>query len=436
MYTIYALSSGMLPSGVAVIRLSGGESLTILKNMIGYIPKARYMSLTKIKDKNNNIIDNGLVVYFPKPNSFTGEDCVEFHLHGGKAVVNKFLQELSTFTNVRLAEAGEFSKRAFLNGKIDLTQAEGLADLIAAETESQRRLALLESDGLLSKQYENWRLKIIKMRSLLEAQFDFSEEEEISSELLEITYNEMKKLSSEITNYINISERSYSVKDGLKIVLIGAPNSGKSSLINNLSGREISIVSNEAGTTRDSIEVRLSLAGMIVNIVDTAGIRETKSDSIEYKGIEKAKNHLNTADLVILLEDMQNPIKIDLSFYQGDIWYIGNKCDIIETNNNKYDLKISSLLGINIDILLDRISKYCYTKQLEIGDIIPARLRQRLILSDILNLIDEILINIEQPLEIQAEILRQISHLFGRLTGTVDVEDMLDFIFSEFCIGK
>lgn len=438
MSTIYALASGILPSGVAVIRVSGPQVSFVLENMIGFIPKARYMTLADIKGRDGQLLDKALVVYFSGPKSFTGEDSAEFHLHGGKALVNKFLEELSLFDNVRLAEAGEFSKRAFLNGKIDLTQAEGLADLISAETESQRRIALLESEGKLAKRYNEWREKIIKIRAFLEAQFDFSEEEEISSDLLTSVYSNITILSSAIKEYLELSERVSSLRDGLKIVLVGAPNSGKSSLINRLSGRDVAIVSNEAGTTRDSIEVRLQLAGLLVTIVDTAGLRENTSGDIESKGIEIAKNHLATADLVLFLEDMHDPVAVDLSFYDGLIWHIGNKSDkISDVSNDKiYDLTISAVSGKNIDLLLDKLRDYAIDKQGQLGDIVPARQRQRLILLEVCNLLDMVDLSDISRLEFHAEYLRQASYLLGRLTGAVDVEDLLDIIFSEFCIGK
>ncbi|MFZ1773703.1 MAG: tRNA uridine-5-carboxymethylaminomethyl(34) synthesis GTPase MnmE, partial [Rhizobiaceae bacterium] len=271
--TIYALSSGGMPSGVAVVRISGGAVAAVAEIVCGGLPAARYASLRPIRSRNGELLDEGLVIYFPGPASFTGEDVLEIHLHGSRAVAAAVLSELAGFTGLRMAEAGEFSRRAYLNGKKDLAAVEGLADLIAAETEAQRRFAQGNSSGVQSRLYQSWRQRIIDMRSLIEAELDFADEGDIAGSVSDLVWGDAARLGEEIRGHLAGFKRAEIVLDGFKVVLAGAPNAGKSSLLNALAKRDAAIVSDEPGTTRDLVDVSLDLGGMKVVLTDTAGIR-------------------------------------------------------------------------------------------------------------------------------------------------------------------
>lgn len=436
MSTIYALSSGLLPSAIAIVRVSGPQTKEILLTLINKIPPARYMYYGPIIAKNGELLDNALTVFFDKKQSFTGEDSAEFHLHGGKAVVSRFLQELSKFEDVRLATAGEFSKRAFLHGKFDLIQAEGLADLIHAESESQRQLALREAEGSLSTKYSEWRKALIKIRALIEAELDFSDQEDITEGLADNIYQLVASLKQTIEEDIRLSNNASILRDGFKIVLIGSPNSGKSSLINKLAGRKIAIISEEAGTTRDAIETQLILDGHKIFITDTAGIREA-NNQIEKFGIEITFEKMQDADLILYIEDINNYESNILPPVNTPVWKIGNKKDISKsTNYDRWDYIISALTGENIDLIVNDLRKFVADKISEIGNFIPARERHLIILNKVVEQLTIILSEKDIELEIKSEYLRHASVLLGQLTGDVDVEDLLDVIFSEFCIGK
>ncbi len=262
MDTIFAVSSGLLPSGVAVIRLSGPHVINIVKTLCGFLPKARFMHYGNLTARDGSFLDSALTVFFPAPHSFTGEDCAEFHLHGGKAVVNRFLDELSTFAGCRMAEAGEFSRRAFMEGKLDLVQAEGLADLIEAETESQRRLAIMGTSGRLTALYRDWRSKLMKARAFIEVELDFADETDVPNSVSDKIWKDVENLRTSLQKHIDEGERASILRDGLQIVIAGAPNSGKSSIMNRLAGKPVAIVTDEAGTTRDALEIRLVLGGI------------------------------------------------------------------------------------------------------------------------------------------------------------------------------
>ncbi|WP_412059119.1 tRNA uridine-5-carboxymethylaminomethyl(34) synthesis GTPase MnmE [Bartonella sp. DGB2] len=439
--TIFALSSGILPSGVAVIRLSGKETRTVLESLGGGKITPRFMHYRVLKNKKGQVLDHGLVVYFPAPHSFTGEDCGEFHLHGGKAVVNRFLDELLTFNNCRLAEAGEFSRRAFALGKIDLTQAEGLADLIAAETESQRRLAIMGASGELATLYRNWRKKLIRARAMIEAELDFSDEEDIHEELSTPIWAEIAALTASIKAHVEAGERAGAMRDGLKIVLAGAPNAGKSSIINRLTGRLVALVTPEAGTTRDALEVRLILEGIPLLITDTAGLRET-TNTIEQLGIEAAHRRIEEADLILLVEDIYNPKPIALPSVSAPIWRLGNKLDLGTLSNKDkikrrpYDCVFSALNGAGFNTFIDKLAAFCKEKITFIGEAVPARKRQRELLLTSCREMESALGMTGYDLSLRAEHLRRAADTLGRITGEIDVEDLLDVIFSEFCIGK
>ncbi|MDR6432819.1 tRNA uridine-5-carboxymethylaminomethyl(34) synthesis GTPase MnmE [Brucella pseudogrignonensis] len=433
--TIFALSSGRLPSGVAVVRISGPQVRFVIETIIGATIEPRYAAYKTVRARNGDAIDKGLALFFPGPNSFTGEDCAEFHLHGGIAVVEKLLEELSTFPNCRIAEAGEFTRRAFTNGKMDLTIAEGLADLIAAETEGQRRLALQVASGAQRQLYTDWRQRLIRARALIEAELDFADESDVPGSVSVQVWEQLKTLRSEIIRHIEGGKRAAMLRDGLHVVIAGAPNAGKSSLLNFLAGREIAIISEEAGTTRDLLEVKLNLGGIPVYVTDTAGLRETTSQ-VERIGIERARERVAEADLVLLLEDMQNPIPVSLENGDADIWRVGTKADLVTSDSSNWQYFISTLTTDGLDRLLDALQQFAEARIGLINDAVPTRQRHINLLQSTISEIDIAAEREDLPLELRAENMRRASQYLGRITGDVDVEEILDVIFSQFCIGK
>jgi len=435
MDTIFALASGLLPSGIAVVRLSGKAVEDIIVALTGQLPPPRLMKHATFKAGDGHIIDRGLVVFFPAPHSFTGEDVAEFHLHGGKAVVARLLQELANCENCRPAEAGEFSRRAFANGKLDLTQAEGLADLIAAETESQRRLAVMGTSGALAALYRNWRQQLIKARAMIEAELDFADEADIPGAVSDRIWPQLMHLSKEIDAHIEVGERAESMRDGLKIVIAGAPNAGKSSLINRLAGRDVAIVTDEPGTTRDALEIRLTLAGLPIFVSDTAGLRAAQG-AIEQMGIHIAKSRMIDADLVLLVEDMIDSKPVNLPDMTAPLWRIGNKLDKALGDKKRWPIQISARTGEGWDFFIELLTNFCLEKAVKIGQLIPARRRQLDLLREGRKELEMAYAFPHLGLELRAEHLRRASDCLGRITGDIDVEDFLDIIFSEFCIGK
>lgn len=433
--TIFALSSGRLPSGVAVVRISGPQVRFAIETIIGMMIEPRYATYKTFRARNGDAIDRGLVLFFPDPSSFTGEDCAEFHLHGGIAVVEKLLEELASFPNCRIAEAGEFTRRAFTNGKMDLTIAEGLADLIAAETEGQRRLALQVASGSQRELYTQWRQQLVRARALIEAELDFADESDVPGSVSGQVWEQLKSLKSEIVLHIESGKRAAMLRDGLHVVIAGAPNAGKSSLLNFLAGREIAIISEEAGTTRDLLEVKLNLGGIPVYVTDTAGLREATSQ-VEKIGIARARERAAEADLVLLLEDMQNPIAVSLDESNADIWKVGTKADLDVAKLNEWQYRISNRTNTGLDQLISALQAFAEDRIGQINDAVPTRQRHINLLRSTISEIEVAADRDDLPLELRAENMRRASQYLGRITGDVDVEEILDVIFSQFCIGK
>lgn len=433
--TIFALSSGRLPSGVAVVRISGPRVRFVLETIIGAIPTPRNAAYKLFRSRNGDPIDRGLALFFPGPNSFTGEDCAEFHLHGGKAVVEKLLTEMGELAGCRIAEAGEFTRRAFSNGKMDLTIAEGLADLIAAETEGQRRLALQVASGTQRELYTEWRQRLLRARAFIEAELDFADESDVPGSVSEQVWQSLALLKSEVENHIASGKRASMLRDGLHVVIVGAPNAGKSSLLNFLAGREVAIISEEAGTTRDLLEVKLDLGGIPVYVTDTAGLRETES-VVEKIGIERARARMADADLVLVLEDMNDPIPIATEETSAALWRVGTKADLNDTSSSDWAYRISTKSGEGLDRLLSDLQAFAEAQIGQIEDAVPTRQRHINLLRSTVTEIDRALAGAHLPLELRAENMRLASQYLGRITGDVDVEEILDVIFSQFCIGK
>lgn len=433
--TIFALSSGRLPSGVAVVRISGPRVRFVLETIIGALPTPRYAAYKLFRARNGDPIDHGLVLFFPGPNSFTGEDCAEFHAHGGKAVVERLLAELGEIAGCRIAEAGEFTRRAFSNGKMDLTIAEGLADLIAAETEGQRRLALQVASGTQRELYTEWRQRLLRARAFIEAELDFVDESDVPGSVSEQVWQSLALLRTEIESHIASGKRASMLRDGLHVVIVGAPNAGKSSLLNFLAGREVAIISEEAGTTRDLLEVKLDLGGIPVYVTDTAGLRETES-VVEKIGIERARARMADADLVLLLEDMNDPVTIGTEETPATLWTVGTKADLSEKADGGWSYRISTRTGEGLDGLLTDLQNFAEAQIGQIEDAVPTRQRHISLLRSTVGEIDKALNGTNFPLELRAENMRLASQYLGRITGDVDVEEILDVIFSQFCIGK
>ncbi|MGY5804962.1 tRNA uridine-5-carboxymethylaminomethyl(34) synthesis GTPase MnmE [Rhizobium sp. LEGMi12c] len=433
--TIYALSSGGLPAGVAVIRISGNLAFPIAGSLAGALPAPRQAGLKTIRTRNGLVIDRGLVLIFPGPASFTGEDCVEIHVHGGKAVVNALLQELSAFEHCRLAEHGEFSRRALENGKMDLVEVEGLADLISAETEMQRRLALEHAAGGLSGLYNAWADRLTRARALIEAELDFADEDDVPGSVSDMVWADMKRLRLEISDHLAGADLGEIIRDGLKVVIAGAPNAGKSSLMNALAKREVAIVTDIAGTTRDVLHIDLNIEGYAVKLYDTAGLRET-DEIVEREGIRRALRTVADADLVLSLAEIGSEAQRNFPGFVGKVLTIGTKADIHPGETNQYDLLISSATGPGLAELHELLRQDLQARSGMLSLALPSRLRHRTLLGESLRAVEAALASEDRGLDIRAEYLRQAATSLGRITGRVDVEDLLDVIFSEFCIGK
>lgn len=436
MDTIFALSSGILPSGVAIIRVSGDETVNIVKSLTSHrIPKPRFMQYSKFITPHGDFIDTGMVVYFKKPHSFTGEDLAEFHIHGSIATVSLFLKTLEMFKNCRMATAGEFSQRSFLNGKIDLIQAESLADLLEAETEAQRKLTITGTSKQLTALYTDWREKLLISMAYLTSVLDFSEDEDINLLDTDLIWKELNYLVKSIENHLFYAQSSEIIKNGLKIVLVGKPNAGKSSLLNKICNKDIAIVSDIPGTTRDILEGQLILNDIKVFFYDTAGIRKT-SDAIEILGIDKTKKYIEEADIIFYIKDI-NDTSSDIYYSDKNIWKINTKCDVSrETSNNNYEFFISIYNDSSIENLLRAISKHLNKYLPKQGDILPVRHRHINLLKSTIYDIKIAIQKEELPIEIRAEYIRSAAHYMGKIIGKVDIENILDVVFSKFCIGK
>ena len=441
--TIYALSSGPGLSGIAVIRISGNETKKVLLNMTkGSMPLPRVASLKKILDiKTKKLIDEGIVIWFPGPNSYTGEDMAEMHIHGSRAVIKSILNNIAKVKNCRLAEAGEFTKIAFQNDKINLLKAESIGDLIASETEIQRKQALKIMSGKSSDKFNSWRESLLKILSKFEAKIDFPDED-LPKDILKNIKIELEKIKLEIRQILDDSNVGERIREGFKIAIIGPTNAGKSSLLNYLSRREVAIVSEMAGTTRDTIEVHLNIDGFPVVMSDTAGIRKSE-DEIEKKGIKLALKKADDADLNILVFE---PKSVDFTGFLKDLdlkksLFVINKSDLRLNKNQELEqyspISISIKDDVNIDKLIDQIKKNLKNKFVSTEDTIITRERHRQHLEQCVAHLDEFSKkNNEKDFDKAAEDLRLATRHLGMLVGKVDVEEILGSIFNDFCIGK
>jgi tRNA modification GTPase len=435
--TIFALSSGAPPSGVAVIRISGPAAGAALRALAGRVPPPRRAGLAMIRGADGTEIDRGLALFFPGPASVTGEDVAELHLHGGRAVIAAALQALAVVPGLIPAEPGAFTRRAFDAGRLDLTAVEGLADLIAAETEAQRRQALRQMEGALARRAESWRARLVRARALIEAELDFADEEDVPRSQGPVVAAEAARLAAELQTALADAGRGERLREGYVVVLAGPPNAGKSTLLNALAQREVAIVTDIPGTTRDALEVRLDLGGLPVTTIDTAGIRET-AETIEAEGVRRALARAATADLVLWLsEDGAAAPSPDIGG-ATPTWPVRTKID--RTDGAAPDpgdagraAAISALTGAGVAALTDRVAAFLRRLVPPEGGAMT-RARHRACLVDAIAALETV--RPGMPGELAAEALRQAGDALARLVGRIDVEDVLDVIFAEFCIGK
>ena len=441
--TIFALSSGRPPAAIAVVRISGPLATAALERLAGRLPAPRAATLVTLKRANGAGIDDAVALFFPAPHSATGEDILELQVHGSRAVIAAIFGELGTIAGLRAAEPGEFTRRAFENGKLDLTEAEGLDDLIHADTEAQRRQALRQFKGLLGERAQAWRLRIIEASALIEAGIDFSDEGDVPADLIAPARAAIEALRIEIEDALTASARSERLREGLVVAIAGPPNAGKSTLLNHLARREAAIVSPHAGTTRDVIEVQLDLDGFPVVLLDTAGIRDT-SDPVEQEGVRRARARAAEADLVLwLTESMADPVMPRAEPAQsGPVWLVETKADLAGGGDRPAPtaadakFRISVADGQGLAELTSALAKFAATYFADGESGLVTRARQKALLETAVAALRRAGQVQDGADEILAEELRLAAHALGRLLGKVDVEDILDKIFRDFCIGK
>ncbi len=429
MDTIYALATATGKAGVAIVRISGPNARSAGLSMVNSLPRERETGLRNLTGADGELLDRALVITFAKGQSFTGEEVVEFHLHGSTAIVKAVLTELGKLGGIRLAEPGEFTRQALENDRLDLTQVEGLADLIDAETEAQRRQAMKVLSGVLGEQAGVWRHRLIRAAALLEATIDFVDEDvpvDVRPEVLSLV-NEVLSSLMDAARGARVSER---IRDGFEVAIVGPPNVGKSTLLNALAGREAAITSETAGTTRDVIEVRMDLHGLPVTFLDTAGLRQT-ADQVEAIGITRALKRARAADLRVFL-GFSDTTYGDLTFEAGDI-QVSGKADLFPGSADG----ISGKTGQGVSTLINKIAEAFTEKSASAGTAI--RERHRLAIERAAGALQIAVVEIglgSDRAEFAAEEMREAVRALDSLIGLVDVEHILDEIFSSFCIGK
>lgn len=436
--TIFAAATAPGRAGVAIVRVSGAAAGVVVRALTGRAaPAPRSAVMRALRDPDRDeLIDRGLVLWFPGPRSYTGEDVAEFHVHGGRAVLAALAQAIGRVPGVQFAEPGEFSRRAFLHGRLDLTQVEAIADLVDAETDAQRRMAQRQLEGELGRRYEQWRSELVRALAHVEATIDFVDEP-LDPALGEAVRARVRVLEGEIWQHLGDGRVGERVREGLLIAIVGAPNVGKSSIINRLAEREVAIVAPTAGTTRDVIEVRLDIGGYAVTIVDTAGLRETQDD-VEQEGVRRARRRAADADLTIVVFDATTWPRGEAAvraMVDARSVVVINKADLARPTLNGEEIALSAVTGFGferlVQVLRERVDQLMAVQ----GGAMPlTRERHRQALEDCVAALRASADHTEP--ELAAEELRVAAQCLGRITGRVDVEDLLDLIFRDFCIGK
>jgi tRNA modification GTPase len=438
--TIYALSSGTGRSAVAIMRISGCQTSALLVSIAGSLPPPRRLTLRTLEDSGTGeLLDKAMVVWLPGPGSFTGEDCAELHLHGSPAIVSAVMELLAKWPGARPAEPGEFTQRAFLNGKMDLVEIEGLADLLEARTAAQRRQAFRQMSGQASSVFESWRHQLLEIRASIEAVVDFAEEPGVAEAAAPQIDRSIRALLKDILEEVDRSAGSELLRDGFRVVLAGHPNTGKSSLLNALARREAAIVSDIPGTTRDAIEVTLDLDGVPVIVTDTAGLRSDGVDAVEREGMRRSRQHISGADLVVWVWSADVPESdVPESSIRPDL-LVQNKSDLPEKSGlmrNDRAILTSCQTREVLEQLLIAMRNLLKDRYGDVESALFVSARQKLTAERSIRLLNDALDIGTDQLELKAECIRRASDEIARLTGKVDVEEWLGAIFSRFCIGK
>jgi tRNA modification GTPase len=435
--TIFAMATAPGRAAVAVCRISGPATRGAVMRLAGRVPAPRHAQLSRlVHPASGETIDDGLVLFFPAPASYTGEDSAELQVHGGTAIARAVVDALGAL-GLRPADAGEFTRRAFLNGKLDLAQAEGVADLVDAETEFQRRQALRQLEGHLSQQVERWRRELIEIGAQIEADLDFSDEGDVATLITADIIDQVERIREALTATLGHAGSGERLRDGLRVVIAGAPNAGKSTLLNALARRDVAIVSPHPGTTRDALEVGLDLGGYPIMMIDTAGLRNSE-DPVEQIGIDRARTRAEAADLVLWLVEPGSYAVAPPGFAgAAEVWTVASKCDIGAPAPVSAKLAISASTGMGLAPLEEALERFA-RKKLEFGGEVPAltRERHRQALEMAAQALGRVAGNPKLPPEIVAEEIRLAQHAVGRIAGRVDVDDVLGEIFGRFCIGK
>jgi tRNA modification GTPase len=435
--TIFAPASGAGRSAICVVRVSGPSSDASLRALTdGKLPPPRLATLKILRDpRNGEVLDRALVLRFRGPRSYTGEDALEFHVTGGRAVIAAVMRALSALDDLRPAEAGEFALRAFENGKLDLSQVEGLADLVDAQTEAQRRQAARIAGGALSRLAEGLRMEILEAMAWVEAAIDFSDQEDVTEQTAARARIAAGSTAKRLREALSGADRAERLRDGFNIVIAGPPNVGKSTLMNALARRDVAIVSEAPGTTRDLIEVHLELRGLPVTLVDTAGIRET-DDPIEKEGVARARRRATEADLILWLSDEDSPAPAIGATTSPPIVVLRSKADLLAAGAAPHALAISARTGLGLDTLLDLIGKAAEEQLAGADQSLIAATRHRSAFEDALSHLERTEDGANNALEFMAEDLRLAARALERIAGRIDVEEVLGLIFSRLCIGK
>ena len=435
--TIFALSSGAGVAAVAVVRLSGPRAGEALRALTGKtLPPPRRLALRTLRaPADGAMIDQALVAWLPGPRTFTGEDMVELHVHGGRAVIELLLDTLGGMEGLRAAERGEFTRRALLCGRLDLLEVEGLADLLQAETRAQQQLAIMALRGAASERVKQWRVALVELLALFEAAIDFIDEEDVAEQALSGIDSRLQRIVSDMRRAVDASRPAERVREGVRVAIAGPPNAGKSSLLNWLARREVALVSDMPGTTRDVLEVRLDLDGIPVTVLDTAGLRREASDRVEAMGIERARRAVEDADIVLWMQapDVERQALPPIDSPVIRIW---NKADIDSSPERNGWRVVSVKQERGLDALLDFLRREVRARFGGVESALFTRARQRQAIARAMAELEAVQSRSDLPVELAAEHVRRAVRALDELIGRVDVEELLDHIFAEFCIGK